>query len=273
MFYGVINESYDYTEFLEMELDNSLLFFKSLDIVQESGIQIVQESFSDIVEKVKELWNKFKEWVKGIWEKIKNFFGKFKKKSESKTEEKIIQSLQNPQVAPKSSGGGVSDEDAEKAAKRIKDNWDKIEKLEKENDKEFDNLQDAKKNVANNISERHKEAEEIIKDALKNIYEPLESIDNETSNSKDNSTAAETNVLKAQREIEKQLDNLLKDEKEEVSVEDIKEIIKKNAPSPASSNNSKIFYIEDKGYDDNWKNTEYMDFSAGCRNLLLLYLF
>ena len=77
MFYGVINESYDYAAYLEMELDNSLLFFKSLDIVQESGIQVVQEGvWSTIKEKISELWTKFKNWVKGIWEKIKSIFTK-----------------------------------------------------------------------------------------------------------------------------------------------------------------------------------------------------
>ena len=54
-----------------------------------------------------------------------------------------------------------------------------------------------------------------------------------------------------------------------MSVEDVKEIIKKRVPSTSDlPNNSKIFYIEDKGYDDNWKNTEYMDFSEGCKKLI-----
>ena len=78
MFYGVINESYDKCDRLEIELENSLLFFKSLDIVQESGIQIMQESFSDIVERVKELWKKFKEWLSGIIAKVKGIFNKDK---------------------------------------------------------------------------------------------------------------------------------------------------------------------------------------------------
>ena len=77
MFYGVINESYDYTEYLEMELENSLLFFKSLDVVQESGIQILQEGvLSTIIEKIKEMWGKFigflgkiKDWIKNIFKK------------------------------------------------------------------------------------------------------------------------------------------------------------------------------------------------------------
>ena len=78
MFYGVINETCNKTDYLEMELKNSLLFFESLEVVQESGIQIVQESFSDIAGKIKELWEKFTKWVKSIWEKIKAIFTKKK---------------------------------------------------------------------------------------------------------------------------------------------------------------------------------------------------
>ena len=79
MFYGVINESYDKCNYLEMELENSLLFFKSLDVVQESGIQILQEgAWETIKTKISELWTRFKNWVKSIWEKIKGLFSKNK---------------------------------------------------------------------------------------------------------------------------------------------------------------------------------------------------
>ena len=77
MFYGVINESYDKCDYLEMELENFNTFCKSLSIVQESGIQILQESaWETFKEKVKELWDKFKNWVKDIIAKIKSIFTK-----------------------------------------------------------------------------------------------------------------------------------------------------------------------------------------------------
>lgn len=77
MFLGVINENYNSTEYLEMELENSLLFFKSLDVVQESGIQIVQEGvLSTIIEKIKEMWGKFIKFLGKIKDWIKNIFKK-----------------------------------------------------------------------------------------------------------------------------------------------------------------------------------------------------
>ena len=97
MFYGVINETYNKTDYLEMELENSLLFFKSLDIVQESGIQIVQEgAWETFKTKIKELWDKFTKWVKGIWEKIKAIFTKNKNTIEKiKEENKKIKSSED----------------------------------------------------------------------------------------------------------------------------------------------------------------------------------
>ena len=78
MFYGVINETCNKTDYLEIELENSLLFFKSLNIVQESGIVLQEGAWETVKTKIKELWTKFKNWVKGIWEKIKSIFTKKK---------------------------------------------------------------------------------------------------------------------------------------------------------------------------------------------------
>ena len=110
MFYGVINENYDHIDYLEIELENSLLFFKSLDVIQESGIQIVQESFSDIVERVKDLWKKFKEWIKDIWEKIKLIFTK--KKNIIKDIKEINDTIQKGEVK--------KEEDKKEETKEIK---------------------------------------------------------------------------------------------------------------------------------------------------------
>ena len=74
MFYGVINETCNNVDYLEIELENSLLFFKSLDIVQESGIILQEGAWETFKTKIKELWERFKNWVSSIWEKIKAIF-------------------------------------------------------------------------------------------------------------------------------------------------------------------------------------------------------
>ena len=113
MFYGVINESYDKCDRLEIELENSLLFFKSLDIVQESGIQIMQESFSDIVEKIKELWKKFKEWLSGIIAKIKGIFNKEIKETNDKIQKGEAKKEEPKNEEPKAEEPKVEEEPKE----------------------------------------------------------------------------------------------------------------------------------------------------------------
>ena len=61
----VYNEYYNYKSLLESCSD------KSIRPILEAQTQILYEiSFKDIIEKIKEAWKKFKEWVKGIWNKI-----------------------------------------------------------------------------------------------------------------------------------------------------------------------------------------------------------
>lgn len=98
MFYGAINETCDHTDYLEMELENFNNFCKSLNIIQESGIQILQESaWETFKEKVKELWDKFKNWVKDIIEKIKSIFTK--KSNSVKQAEEINKSIQDAKAS------------------------------------------------------------------------------------------------------------------------------------------------------------------------------
>ena len=77
MFYGVVNETCNKTDYLEMELENFNTFCKSLNIVRESGI-ILQEgsTWETIKEKVIKIWNAFVEWVKRLIANIKKLFKK-----------------------------------------------------------------------------------------------------------------------------------------------------------------------------------------------------
>ena len=196
MFYGVINESYDYAAHLEMELDNSLLFFKSLDIVQESGIQVVQEGvWSTIKEKISELWTKFNNWVKSIWEKIKSIFTKSEdavKKAEetnnaiqkvdenkpvdnaenAKDENKSTDNAENAKTDNSTQSTETNNDESYDGKKYYLAKLDKITEIKKETSK-------LHQSIDNNISQLN---EEIADELHKNLPEFAKSMDEYVKN-------------------------------------------------------------------------------------------
>lgn len=110
------NEYHNYKSLLESCTD------ESSKPVLEAQVQILYEvSFKDIIEKIKEAWKRFKEWVKGIFEKI---FGKKKvaeekhKKAEEATRkaEQKVKSEKNdiPKADAEVVSGGAPEEKVKK---------------------------------------------------------------------------------------------------------------------------------------------------------------
>lgn len=59
--------------------------------ILEAQVSVLREvSFKDIIEKIKEAWRKFKEWIKSIWNRIFD-----KEKAQKKEKKKLMKILKN----------------------------------------------------------------------------------------------------------------------------------------------------------------------------------